>query len=269
MRYLYLILIITLNFSCSTNNEVVEKQEQKKNNHIEKGDILITKLQAYELSSHKIFQERLNKISDEFIKKQSENFVDNETGFFKLWSEAFNYFGSDIKKNEKWKSRIEKYFKSTDYITFITEQENNYVATINEQRKELLGELHLNKNKLNLPKLNTSILKNSNNIDKVIKKVNNLVLLEVIPEIIERTIIPLLVWLIVAILGVTYKKTIGVILFVLLLAFSIWQNIKYSNELENDIYNKFKLENNSHLNILAILNQNTDIYYSKIKMKLK
>lgn len=235
-----------------------------------KDSLLINSLRNYENDAHIKFQDELYKESEKFINSQSEKFVDNETGFFKLWSEAFKVFESETKRNARWKSRIEKYYRATEYISYIENKQSTYSNTINQQRQELLGKLHHGKKELaiNIKGIETINVSNDK-IEKVVDKVNSIVLAEVIPEAAESIIIPLILSLLSFIFGVIFLRSIGVILIVISISTSIWQSIKYSNELEYQINESFAIEEKEHLMILAELQLNTTAYYDELNTIIK
>ena len=209
---LFFVAILGLIYNISFAKEITSNDLQ-----------MVNRLKYYEFDSHNNFQEELYKTSDEFIKAQSEKFVDEETGFFNLWAEVIHYFDSDVKKNAKWKSRVDKYFRSTEYSLHIKEKQFEYSNTINTQREELLGKIHVDVNSLNIITPNISTINSSDEvITTVVKKVNKLVLTEVIPEVIESIVLPLIWWFIgillshiflISINGLWLKR----ILFVLLI----------------------------------------------------
>lgn len=244
--------------------------------NISKDLLLINSLKNYEMNAHSSFQKELYLSSDKYISGQGEKFVDNETGFFKLWSEAFRFFQSDTKKNARWKNRLEKYFRATEYSTYINQEQQRYSETINQQRQELLGKLHHSKKQLNLKSKGVDAVNISDDkINEVVVKVNSLVLVEVIPEVVESFLVPLFISLIGMFFGVFLGgKTksiifVKIIIFVIALFFSIWQSSKYSNELERQINNSFSLKENKHLTILDELQKNTIEYYSELTIKIQ
>lgn len=232
--------------------------------------LLINSLRNYENDAHVQFQEELYKSSENYFRSQSEKFVENETGFFKLWSEASRVFESETKKNARWKSRIEKYFRATEYISYIENKQSTYSNTINQQRKELLGKLHHDKigfaiNSRGIETISVS----KDKIDKVVDKVNSLVLTEVIPEVLEAIMIPLIISLLAFVVGIFFRRVIGGLLIIISLSISIWQSVKYSNELESQINESFALKEKQHLVILPELQLNTTAYYKELISKIK
>lgn len=236
----------------------------------EKDFLLINSLKNYEIESHIQFQKELYKTSDNYIRTQSEKFVDNETGFFKLWSEAFSFYESDTKRNARWKSRVEKYFRNTEYVNYFKEKQNNYSSTINIQRKELLGKLHSRDKELVIKTGDISSITVSNKkVSQVVEKVNSLVLTEVIPEVIESLLIPVILSALGLLFGLVVAwKTKGLI-FLIALCFSVWYSFKYSNELESSINQSFALQEKQHLTILPELQKNTTEYYNELTLKIK
>ncbi|MCD8431278.1 hypothetical protein LNJ05_00670 [Tenacibaculum finnmarkense genomovar ulcerans] len=227
-------------------------------------------MRNYEVASHIAYQNKLYLSSDNYIRNQSEKFVDNETGFFKLWSEAFSFFESDTEKNARWKSRLEKYFRTTEYISYIEANTNQYSITINKQREELLGKLHFNNKNLVIKNKDVrSVGISNNNVAKVIEKVNALVLMEVIPEVIEALLVPFIISFLLIFFGIILAPFTAGIIFVVGLIFSIWQSNKFSNELESQINESFKLADKEHLLILPELQKNTTAYYKELNKKIK
>lgn len=232
--------------------------------------LLINSLRNYENDAHIKFQEELYKSSDSYFRTQSNKFVDNETGFFKLWSEAFRVFESETKQNARWKSRVEKYFRTTEYISYIENEQSTYSNIINQQREELLGKLHHGENEFIINSQGIEVISVSDDkIEKVVDKVNSLVLTEVIPEVIESIVIPLIISFVLLIFGIALWRSIGILFIVISIGISIWQNIKYSNELENQINENFSLKDEQHLTILPDLQLNTIVYYKELISKIK
>ena len=232
--------------------------------------VLINSLKIYEIESHIKFQDELYASSDKFIKNQSANFVDNETGFFKLWGEAFSYFDSDTKKEARWKSRLEKHFRTTEYLNFIQSKQEEYSKLINSQRKELLGKLHQNNRQLSISSnyLKSTIV-SSQEMNKVIASINKLVLTEVIPEVIESIIIPICLTFLALVFGIVLtNKWIKGFIFIFSIIVSVWLSFKYSNELEQEINERFELKEKQHLLILPQLNKNTKEYYHELIDKI-
>jgi hypothetical protein len=231
--------------------------------------ILINSLKIYENGSHIKFQDDLYKAADQFVKIHSEEFVDNETGFFRLWGEAFRYFESDTRKEARWKSRLEKHFRTTEYLSFIKNKQVQYSKLVNSQRQELLGKLHSNKKQLFIKRndMETTTV-SSGEIANVVDTVNKLVLTEVIPEVLESLIIPLCLTLLGIILGICFAPSTKGIVFILSLGVSIWLSFKYSNKLEQQINESFEIKEKQHLIILPQLNKNTVDYYQELSTKI-
>ena len=231
--------------------------------------LLVNSLKNFEYESHIKFQDDLYKAADQFIKIHSEEFVDNETGFFRLWGEAFRYFESDTRKEARWKSRLEKHFRTTEYLNFIKNKQVQYSKLVNSQRQELLGKLHNNKKQLFIRSNDTETTTvSSGEIAKVVDTVNKLVLTEVIPEVLESLIIPLCLTLLGIILGIRFAISTKGIVFILSLGISIWLSLRYSNELEQQINESFEIKEKQHLIILPQLNKNTVDYYQELSTKI-
>lgn len=231
--------------------------------------LLANSLKNFETESHIKFQDELYKAADQFIKIHSEEFVNNETGFFKLWGEAFRYFESDTRKEARWKSRLEKHFRTTEYLNFIKNKQVQYSKLVNSQRQELLGQLHSNKKQLFIRSNDTETTTVSSvEIAKVVDTVNKLVLTEVIPEVLESLIIPLCLTLLGIILGICFAPSTKGIVFILSLGVSIWLSFKYSNKLEQQINESFEIKEKQHLIILPQLNKNTVDYYQELSNKI-
>lgn len=256
---------ITTNLSSKETEDKSDLNGSKQNDFL-----LINSLKNYEINSHIQFQKELYETSDNYIRTQSEKFVDNETGFFKLWSEVFSFFESDTKRNARWKSRVEKYFRTTEYVNYIKEKQNNYSSIINTQRKELLGKIHtINKGLVIKTSDVNSVTMSNKEVSQVVEKVNSLVLTEVIPEVIESFLIPVVLSALGLLFGLVFAwKTKGLI-FLIALFFSVWYSFKYSSELESSINESFALKEKQHLTILPELQQNTMEYYKELTLKIK
>ncbi len=255
MKYILLIsMYFCLSFSFSQNKD---------------NELRIITLKQYELDSHKNFQKNLYNFSDNYIKQQSEKFIDDETGFFSIVNEIIHWGDSKVKRSVRWKSRIEKYFRPTDYAMSIKKEQDDYAKIINLQREKVLGSLHIKKNKLKLKNRDIDMSVSVDIIEEVINKINNLILVEIIPEVIEAFLVRVLLVLLVGFLGVfTIKATKGVI-FILSLIGSIYYGGKFSNELENRIYKEFEISEKRHLNVLSDLNENTKKYYIELQKYYK
>ncbi len=255
MKYiLFISMSFCLSFSFSQNKD---------------NELRITTLKQYELDSHKNFQNNLYDFSDTYIKQQSENFIDNETGFFSIANEIIHWGDSNVKRSIRWKSRIEKYFKSTEYALSIKKEQDEYAKTINLQREKVLGNLHLSQNKLILKNKDIEMSVSIDTVEEVVNKINNLILVEIIPEVIEAFLVRFLLVFLVGFLGIVMiKKTKGIIVILSLIG-SIYYGGKFSNELENRIYKEFEITEKKHLNILSELNNNTKNYYLELEKLCK
>nr|WP_299034653.1 hypothetical protein [uncultured Tenacibaculum sp.] len=268
-KFLIVFFLFFIFYSCSSPEQKVTIV-QKPNLTDSDIKIKVLTLKQYEYDSHKIFQESLYDFSDIYIKKQSNKFVENETGFFTILSEIFNWGDSETKRKIKWKSRVEKYFKPSQYSFKIQEKKSDYTRIINKQREELLNFISANnQNKLKLKDQPIEINLSDKTLNEVVNDINKLILTEIIPEVIEALLIPITLSLLGVFISLFFKEALRVILFIICVGATIWFNYKFSTNLENKIHNEFKIKDKSHLKVLNLLNENTKNYYNHIEENIK
>lgn len=221
------------------------------------------KLKNYELDSHNEFQIKLNNISENYFADQSSEFISNELGFFRIWSEALKFWQSDFKKKNRWKPRVEKYFKTTTLQNKIQEELNKYTKTIYEQRVELLN-INANKQFILANKVE-SIHISSDLIQNVVSKVEKLAINEVVSELGEISTGLLILYILSIIVGIISKWgkiAITLIVTVVFIGYNIYKTMSIEESLENAIIEfTTSKTNNIKLEVKPTLIEDTNQFY--------
>ncbi|ERM80431.1 hypothetical protein P872_21875 [Rhodonellum psychrophilum GCM71 = DSM 17998] len=267
LQFIYLFFL-----SNNINGQILRSDQQN--------NILSVKLKEYEFEEHEKFQEELNiKVKKYFI-DQSKKFIDEETGFFGIWGETIYFFESSIKKESRWKSRIEKYFRTTAFQTYVQNEINNYTETINKQRLEIIENatgIQSNQNGLEIQlKSLSSIELNSEIVIQTVSKIQEMVVHEVVPEIIDLVLGPLFLFpLLSSLIGLFIPSVNGIlgkikiICLVVLIIYPLVQSIRFSNNLEKYLINSLYSFDEKQFYILPDLNENSNVFFEKVNNNLK
>lgn len=226
----------------------------------------------FELKYNKVFQEDLKNKSKVYYASLVESFIDEETGFFKLFGEMWNVcFQSENQRELLWKLKIESYFKTASYLSFIRNEVEIYTDGVNLQRNSGISKiLRANSSSnIKLPILNAnSFITDSNSVRKIIDKISS----EVNDQLAD-TVLGFSVEIILAILGLfgilkgfKVHWSIPIIICLICLGLFIWR----SNVRQGEIRNILKIEyekvlNSSNIDYLIQLNNNTNNYYNQLE----
>ncbi|AFL85397.1 hypothetical protein Belba_2865 [Belliella baltica DSM 15883] len=227
-------------------------------------------LYQYELRSHKEFQEKLYRVSLEYFELKSLEFVDEETGFFGIWKEAFKYFESKEKKAGRWKVKIGYYLKNTAYQTLIQNYLDQYLNNLNIQRKDVLGVEKVKESNLIIENLDSVIVSNEF-LNEIIAKVQEMVLYEVIPEIIDLILAPLVIFPIISSLILLIIPNFSsvynyfrIIIMAFLIIYPLYKSIQLSRNMELYLIESFKDTSENNLIVLPALNDNSENFYKNL-----
>jgi hypothetical protein len=278
MKNTYLIFaILIIVFSCKQRVE-----EPIQNYHLTKNIVnpeeslnIIETSQEFELKHNKIFQQDLQIKSKEYYDNVVESFIDKETGFFKLFGELSNrVFKSESDRKTLWKLKIERYFRTTSFLTFIRNEVNRYTDGVNNQRKngvsKLLGTKHTVD--INLPIIVAHPFNvNDQSVDKIITKINEEINDQLIDIAFDLTfefiILPLLLIFFAGSLLLGEKGLpLTIIVTILFIIFFIWRSNVRQNEMRDELkiecYKVLKTHNIDYTNQL---NKYTNEYYSQLQ----
>ena len=147
MKDIVLLLVITsLFWSC--NNSNFNKRGNNSLNHKnleinnENPDDLIQEYQDFELKHNEIFQQDLQEKSKEYYENVIETFIEEETGFFRLFGELWDSpFKSKNERKTLWKLKIERYFRTTAYLTHLRNEVTVYTDGVNHQRNNGISKI--------------------------------------------------------------------------------------------------------------------------------
>jgi len=258
IRLFFTSIVFLLSLNCISQNHSKENLS-----------ILAVKLREYEIKKHKNFQNNLYKSSQDYFISKSESFVDEETGFFRIWGEVLRYYESEENKNIRWKSYIDKYYRDTEYKVHIQKEIDSYVKLINEQRYEQVG------NQEGRPLAMHVVHKDIGNVNLsdddfafTMNIIQEMVLNEVLPEIVQMLLAPVIL-LLSLILGSFWIKPLRWLLLAFIILMPIYQNYKLTNNLNNYLTEKFVNFEDEHLRWYEYLETNTENFYSPLIQNIK
>lgn len=272
----FFILVLTISISCKEKNESSTDDyhlTKKEKISLEESSSLIDSAKEFELNHNEIFQEDLNTNSKEYYDKVIDTFVDEEMGFFRIFGEMWDYtFKSNNERKLLWKLKIERYFRTTSFLSNVRNQITIYTEGVNNQRKngisKIIGSKHSSDLKLNLIVEGNSFNTKNETVDNIVRKINE----EIIDQLADIPTDSLLSWIIVSIIslfGVITTLGRRVIGFVVLICCVIFFFIRSNNRqsemketLKNEVY---QVLNNTNINYLDQLNKNTIEYYSQLE----
>ncbi len=276
MKNLFLILaILTIVFSCKQKVvEPIQTDHLTKNiiNSEESLNIIETS-REFELKHNIIFQEDLLIKSKEYYDNVIESFIKEETGFFKLlgvmWNRAFK---SENERKIIWKLKIERYFRTTSYLTYIRNEVTIYTEGVNNQRKngvsKILGTKLSSDLELPIIQVNSFNVKNDST-EKVIGKINDEIKDQLISIPADGILIFIIVFIISVVVGTisTFAKNIIGFLITILccVVFFIRSNMRQSEMKDILKAECYKTLNSNKIDYLDQLNKNTIEYYSQLK----
>ncbi len=277
MKLHFYILLALILSSCSQNK--LDLSESNQDYHLTKNAVnseevmnFIDSSQEFELKHNEIFQQDLQTKSKEYYDKVIDTFVDEETGPLNLVGELWNRaFKSENERKLLWKLKIEQYFRTTAFLTYIRNEVTIYTDEVNNQRKngisKILGTKHSADLSLPIIQANSFNVKNET-VEKMIRKMND----EINDQLIGIPADGIVTYIILGIIGTTaalsslVKKNIGCLITILfLVVFFIRSNIRQSemeDVLKKECYNTL---NSSKIYYLDQLNKNTTEYYSQLQ----
>ncbi|MBC5849170.1 hypothetical protein [Flavobacterium kayseriense] len=274
--YILLILILILS-SCNQNK--LDLSESNQDYHLTKSIVdldesvdFIETSKEFELKHNEMFQQDLQSKSKEYYDNVIQSFVEEETGFFKLFGELWDrVFKSENERKLLWKLKIERYFRTTSFLTYIRNEVSIYTEGVNNQRKngvsKVLGAKH--DSNLYMPLIEgSSFNANNETVEKIIRKINEEIndqLMDIPADGILTGII-LGIMAFVAVLSTFVKKSIGCfITIIFLVVFFVRSNMRQS-EMKDILKTEcYKTLNSTKIEYLDKLNKNTIGYYSQLQ----
>lgn len=271
-----LLLVLTIFFSCEEKKEASTEDyhlTKKEVISLDESSSLIDSSKEFELNHNKIFQEDLNTNSKEYYDKVIDTFVDEEMGFIRLFGEMWDYtFKSQNERNSLWKIKIERYFRTTSFLSNVRNEVTIYTEGVNNQRKngvsKILGVKYSSDIKLNLIVEGNSFNTKNETVENIVKKINE----EIIDQLIDIPLDSFITAIIIAIIGLIAtisSLTKNIISIVVMLCCGIFLFIRSNNRqsemketLQKDVY---QVLNNTNINYLDQLNKNTIEYYSQLE----
>ncbi len=277
MKFNFIILILLIFTSCSKNKLDLSKSNQdyhlaKSIENSEESENFIETSKEFELKHNELFQQDLQAKSKEYYDNLIDKVVDEETSFFKLFGELWDIlFKSENERELLWKLKIERYFRTTSFLTYIRNEVTIYTDGVNNQRKngasKVLGTKHYST--LNLPLIEANSFNTKNeNIAKFISKVNEEIKDQLIGISIDGGISAIILFVIGFFATVTtfVKKRIGCSITILFFIVFFIRSYNRQNEMKDILKSEcYKTLNNSKIDYLDQLNKNTVIYYSQLQ----
>lgn len=276
MKYLLVILSILIFFVSCKDKEAQSVQDyhiSKNTINSEEAVISIEAFRDFELEHNQIFQQDLQIKSKEYYDNLIETFIDEKTGFFKLFGELRDrVFKSENERKILWKLKIERYFRTTAFLTYIRNEVTIYTDGVNNQRNNGISKILGTKysSNLNLPivEANSFYTKNES-VEKIISKIND----EITDQLADVTLgfIPEIILLAVGgLLGIGIGIKFGwlptIIFMVVLAILFMWRSSIRQNEMRNILKTEcYKTLNSTKIDYLDQLNKNTIQYYSQLQ----
>lgn len=277
LKFNFSILILLLFFSCNQNKLDVSESNQdyhlrKKTISSEESVNLIESSKEFELKHNEIFQQDLKIKSKEYYDNVIETFIEEETAFFKLFGELWDRpFKSENEAKTLWKLKIERYFRTTAYLTHIRDEVTIYTDGVNNQRNNGISKILEKKasSNLTLPiaSANSFTAKNET-VEKIINKINKEIIDQLADAVLGFT--PEIIIGIFGIFGIfkslKFHWSVPIVLIILLGGFFFWRSHTRQNEIREILKTECnKALNNTKINYLDQLNKNTINYYSQLE----
>jgi hypothetical protein len=278
MKFNFYILLILILSSCNQNK--LDLSETNQDYHLTKSIVdpeesidFIEASKEFELKHNEIFQQDLQIKSKEYYDNVIKSFIDEETGVFNLLGELWDRaFKTETERKTLWKLKIERYFRTTSFLTYIRNEVTIYTEGINNQRKngvsKILGTKHSSNLKLPIVEVNSFNIKNDST-ENVISKIND----EIKDQLISIPFDGVLTSIIVFIVGVVFgtissftKNIVGFLITILCcVVFFIRSNMRQS-EMKDILKTEcYKTLDSTKIDCLDQLNINTIGYYSQLQ----
>jgi hypothetical protein len=278
MKFHFYILLVLILSSCNQNK--LDLSETNQDYHLTKSIVdpeesidFIEASKEFELKHNEIFQQDLQIKSKEYYDNVIKSFIDEETGVFNLLGELWDRaFKTETERKTLWKLKIERYFRTTSFLTYIRNEVTIYTEGINNQRKngvsKILGTKHSSNLKLPIVEVNSFNIKNDST-ENVISKIND----EIKDQLISIPFDGVLTSIIVFIVGVVFgtissftKNIVGFLITILCcVVFFIRSNMRQS-EMKDILKTEcYKTLDSTKIDCLDQLNINTIGYYSQLQ----
>ena len=184
-------------------------------------------------------------------------------------------FKSENERKLLWKLKIERYFSTTSFLTYIRNEILVYTDGLNHQRKngisKILGVKHSSNLKLSMVVNQYSFSSKNETVENIVRKINE----EIIDQLADIPLDSLFTVIIVTFIGffgtisVALRKIIGFIIIIFCFVFFYIRTDIRQNEikeiLKKEVYDTLEATN---INYLDQLNNNTNGYYLQLQ-KLK
>lgn len=275
MKYLTLISSILIFFVSCKNKEHQSVQDyhiSKNTLNSEEAVISIEAFRDFELEHNQIFQQDLKINSKEYYDNLIDTFIDKETSFFKLFGELWNKpFKSKNEIKLLWKLKIERYFRTTAFLTHIRNEITVYTDGVNNQRNngisKILGTKYSSNLQLPIADANSFNTK-SESIEKIISKIND----ETTDQLTD-TVLGFSVEIILGILGILGIRegikihlSVPIVVCVLFGGIFFWRSHNRQNEIREILTKECnKALTSTKIDYLDQLNKNTNDYYYQLQ----
>lgn len=274
MKYIFFIFIaLTILFSCKQQEKktIIKSKVKTEKISLEETQKLIETYKEFELKHNEIFQQDLKINSKKYYDNLIKRFIEKETGFLRLFGELWDRpFKSENEIKTLWKLKIERYFRTTAYLTFVRNEVNIYTVGVNHQRNNGISKILGTKiySNLKLPILDANSFTSKNvTVENIINNINK--------EIIDQLADTVLGFTLEIILGIlsTYLAvkvfkhwSLSIFLFILLGVIFFWRSHNRQNEIREIFKNECKkaLES-TNIDYLDKLNKNTNDYYYQLQ----
>jgi hypothetical protein len=276
-KFNFILIIVLLFASCNKNKYDLSESNQdyhlsKSIENLEESENFIETSKEFELKHNELFQQDLQAKSKEYYDNLIDTFVDEETGFFKLFGEIWDFlFKSKNERKLLWKLKIERNFRTTSYLTFIRNELTVYTDGINNQRKngvsKVLGVKH--NVSLYLPIIEAnSFNTNSETVDKLVRKINDEIKDQLIDIFIDSVVSGVILGILgcFAVVSSIFKKQVGCMITILFFIFFAIRSYNRQHEMKDVLRTDcYKTLNSTKIDYLDELNKNTIIYYSQLQ----
>lgn len=275
MKYLTLISSILIFFVSCKDKERQSVQDYhilKNTLNSEEAVISIEAFRDFELEHNQIFQQDLKINSKEYYDNLIDTFIDKETNFFKLFGEFWNKpFKSKNEIKLLWKLKIERYFRTTAFLTHIRNEITVYTDGVNNQRNngisKILGTKYSSNLKLPIADAN-SFNTNSESIEKIISKINDETTDQLADTVLgfSAEIILGIFWIFGILGGFKFHWSVPIVVCVLFGAIFFWRSHNRQNEIREILKKECsKALKSTKIDYLDQLNKNTNAFYYQLQ----
>lgn len=282
MKIIYIFFILLIVVSCQRKEELSSKYSDQ-DYHLDKpiltnseeSESLIDEYHNFEIEHNQKFQHDLQIKSKEYYDNVVETFIDKETGFLNLFGDLWDrIFKSESERKLLWKLKIERYFRTTSFLTFIRNEVNMYTDGVNNQRKngvsKLLGTKHTVDIYLPIVEAH-SFNANDKSVEKIITKINEEIndqLIDIASDLtFEFIILPvLLIFFAGSLLFGEKGCLVTIIVTIIFVIFFIWRSNVRQNEMRDELKTEcYKVLKTHNIYYMNQLDKYTTEYYSQLQ----